>query len=1016
MMTRVTRRPICGFNSVRLYLLLTHLLLGLSCASTAFAQYQFDRWDTENGLPQNFVKAIVQTRDGYLWLTTSDGLARFDGVRFTVFQRANSEGLTSNRLTALLEDHQGDLWIGSEDAGLFRYSAGRFTHYTTADGLSGYLITALAEDGDNNLLVLTMKGIDQLKGGRFVPYNHGFETLNYLSSRFANASNHTGFSFADAKELHIFESGHYRSGPATEGFNLSNVRALYEDQYGALWIGTTDRNAPLYKFKDGALTPYLIKGLPASPILAVCEDHAGNIWIGTADGHLCQYRDGQLSIYGAEEGLAAKSINRIYEDREGNIWLGSEEGLLLAKKKSVKVLSVEQGLSAKNVYLVYQDRDDNIWIGTQGGGLDRYRDGLFTHYTKKEGLPNTVLSALYQDRDGRLWVGTYHGGISLLKDGKFTTYSGRDGLASDVVLAVYQDREGNIWFGTDQGVSRLKDGVFTSYGTRDGLAHPRVQVITEDSAGNLWFGTVGGLSRFRDGSFTSYTQKDGLSSGHIRAIYEDADGALWIGTYDGGLNRFRDGRFTRYSTNDGLYSNGVFQILEDGRGLLWMSSNQGIFRASRRELNDFAEGRTKAITCVFFDKKDGMLSSECNGGRQPAGWKMRDGSLWFPTQEGVAVIDPESIRDSAEAPKVVIEDYLLDNKSFQARGPLEISPGQENLQIRYTGLSFTRPQAVRFKYKLEGLDDDWVDAGNRRAAYYSHLPPGEYTFAVIAANSDGVWNREGARIRITVRPPFWRTWWFLGLSALGVVGLAVLVYEYRVMRLKKARAAQEAFSRQLIESQERERKRIAAELHDSLGQSLAIIKNRAALSLSQPEDHERAIEQLDEISTAAVYAIDEVREIAYNLRPYQLDRLGLTRALEAMLKKTADSNNIKFLLAIDEIDGVFEKESEINLYRIVQESVGNILKHADATEARVSIKKGEREVLITIQDNGKGFQTDASPLREAGRGGFGLFGIAERVRMMGGRHVITSSPGAGTTVTVRFDLKSRGQRINGSGN
>jgi signal transduction histidine kinase len=410
-----------------------------------------------------------------------------------------------------------------------------------------------------------------------------------------------------------------------------------------------------------------------------------------------------------------------------------------------------------------------------------------------------------------------------------------------------------------------------------------------------------------------------------------------------------------------------------------------------------------------------MLNAECNGGRQPAGWKTRDGNLWFPTQDGVAIINPEDLRDSAQPPKVVIEDLLLDNKLSQAHGSLEISPGQENLQIRYTGLSFIRPQGIRFKYKLVGLDDDWVDAGNRRAAYYSHLPPGEFMFLVIAANSDGVWNREGALIRIVVHPPFWRTWWFLSLSVIFVLGAAVLVYEYRVMRLKKARAAQVVFSWQLIESQEQERKRIAAELHDSLGQSLAIIKSRAALSLSQPEDHEKAIEQLDEISAAAVYAIDEVREIAYNLRPYQLDRLGLTRALETMLKKTADSNNIKFQLEIDEVDGIFEKESEINLYRIVQESVGNILKHAEATEARVAIKKGEREVEITIQDNGKGFHPETAPLGEAGRGGFGLFGIAERVHMMKGQHVINSTPGAGTTVTIKFDLKNKRERTNGGG-
>jgi len=992
------------------------LLAVLVFASPAFAQYQFDGWNTDNGLPQNLVKAILQTSDGYLWLTTSDGLVRFDGVRFTIFQRANSDGLTSTRLTTLVEDHLGNLWIGSEDRGLFKYRDGRFTNYTTADGLSDYLIRAFGEDTANNLWVLTMKGMDQWKDGRFIPYDPGIGPFKSLGATYADANNFMGFSFADVNGLRVFEGGRYRSYPSMEGFNARNVRTLYEDQYGAVWIGATDRNANLYKFKDGTLTPFKINGLPDAAISAICEDHAGNLWISTRDGKLSQYKDGQLNVFGEAEGLVAKSVKRIYEDREGNIWLGSDEGLLLTRKKSVKVLSVKDGLSSKNVYLIYQDREGNVWIGTQGGGLNKYKDGIFSHYTTKEGLPGAIPSALCEDREGGIWVGAYHGRVSRFKDGAVTTYGPRDGLASDVILAIYQDREGSIWFGTDQGLSRYRDAAFTTFGTQQGLAHPRVQVIFEDHTGTLWFGTAGGLSRFREGAFTSYAERDGLSSGQVRAIYEDADGIIWIGTYDGGLNRFKNGKFSHYSTKDGLYSNGVFRILEDERGNLWMSSNQGIFRVSRRELNDFAEGRTKAITSIFFDKKEGMLSAECNGGRQPAGWKMRDGRLWFPTQDGVAIINPEDLRGSAQPPKVVIEGYLLDDKLSQPHGPLEISPGQENLQIRYTGLSFVRPQGIKFKYKLVGLDDDWVDVGNRRAAYYSHLPPGEYTFMVIAANSDGAWNTEGATIPVVVRPPFWRTWWFRSLAAIFVLGAAVLVYEYRVLRLKKAQAAQVAFSRQLIESQEQERKRIAAELHDSLGQSLAIIKSRAALSLSQPEDLEKAIEQLDEISTAAVHAIDEVREIAYGLRPYQLDRLGLTRALETMLKKTADSSGIIFKLEIDQVDGAFEKESEINLYRIVQESVGNILKHAQATEARVAVKKDERKVEISIQDNGKGFYPEVATYGEPGRGGFGLFGIAERVRMMRGQHLINSAPGAGTTVTIKFDLTNKLERRNGGGN
>jgi len=517
----------------------------------------------------------------------------------------------------------------------------------------------------------------------------------------------------------------------------------------------------------------------------------------------------------------------------------------------------------------------------------------------------------------------------------------------------------------------------------------------------------------RDDNFIHFTSKDGLGSDKVRAIYEDSDGALWIGTYDGGLSRFKDGRFTSYTTEQGLYNNGAFQILEDSRGNFWISCNRGIYRVSKQELNDYADGKVAAVTSVAYGKQDGMINIECNGGRQPAGVKASDGKFWFPTQQGVALIDPETVSVNSNPPIVVIEACLLDRASIDFSGAVEIAPGKQDLEINYTGLSFIRSAQIRFKYRLEGLDSDWIDAGTRRTAYYSRIPPGSYRFVVIAANSDGIWNMEGASVQMNVYPPFWNTWWFTMLSAISVGGLALLVYKGRVSRLEKARGAQEAFSRQLISSQENERKRIAAELHDGLGQNLLIIKNRALIALNRKDDT-AAQTQLEEISSTVSHALEEVRSIARNLRPHQLDRLGLTQAIKSIVNNVSNSSAISFGSEIDPIDGLFSPEAEINLYRIVQEGVNNIVKHSGATEALVAIRREEQALQLIIQDNGSGFNSESAP--DANGGGFGLTGISERARMVGGRASFHSAAGKGTTISVRLDLpdERKRRRENGS--
>ena len=958
----------------------------------AFARYHFDVWTTDNGLPQNSVSSILQARDGFLWFTTNDGLVRYDGVHFTIFNAGNTKGLKTSRISWLFEDRDGNLWINAEDNSLIRYSEGRFTTLTTDDGLPKDQVLQMSCNGDGDFIIRTALGLARWQQGKFVPYVPGHGSP-FSGVPFPLQSG-TVWYLEDSK-LHRVENNRVTAVVDVSEFTDYGIRNLYEDREGDLWIGTS--KGVLIRFKNGKPTVYSKKeGLPGNRINIIREDRHGNVWLGLSVAGLFRFKDGRFTNYTVEDGLADNNISAIYEDREGMLWIGTTGGLSRLRDDIITSYSTIDGLAANNTYSICQDNDATIWIGGWPG-LTKYKDGRFTPCGEQYGVATALVTALMTDREGGLWIGMWGGGVKRWKDGNAVSYRDKETLPSNIVRAILQDRFGTIWFGCSEGLASYKDGAFRIYTTKDGIPSDAVNVIFEDSRGNLWIGTQRGLYSYQDGQFSNYSQEKNLSDQIVRAVYEDSEGAIWIGTYNNGLTRIKDGRITSVTQKEGLFNNGVFQILEDATENFWISCNLGIYRVSKKELNDYAEGRSRSITSIPYGKRDGMLNSECNGGVQPAGIRARDGHLWFPTQGGVAVVDPLTVPVSAQPPPVVIEAFLLNQEPVSLHEAVKVEPGTENFEVHYTALSFIMSERINFKYKLEGLDTDWVDAGTRRVAYYSHVPPGGYRFRVIAANRDGVWNLEGASIEVRIIPPFWRTWWFFSLVLITLAGIALVSYKLRIAQLEKARRAQEAFSEQLISTQEAERQRIAAELHDSLGQHLLIIKNSALIGLNS----ENGKEQLDDISETASQAIDEVREISYNLRPYQLDDLGLTRAIESILKKIEDAAEVKFFSVIDSIDGIFSPEAEIHLYRIVQESLNNIVKHAHASSANIQIERNGCRVEITIQDNGRGFSPEKTARTE--RGGFGLKGIAERARMLGAKYVIHSAPGQGTMITLKLE-------------
>ena len=486
--------------------------------------------------------------------------------------------------------------------------------------------------------------------------------------------------------------------------------------------------------------------------------------------------------------LGSDVVSAVLEDREGNLWIGTQGvGLVRLRDGTFTPYGLPEGLGDENLLPVMEDREGSLWLGSFGGGLFRYSGGAFTNFTTRDGLSSDVVLSLAEGAGGTLWIGTDGGGLVRRRSGRFTRFGAREGLPSDRVAALVEDA-GGLWIGTlGGGLARMRDGKIEPVPPpRNRPKQENVQSLTEASDGSLWLGTDGGgMARLANGEWTVFTTKDGLPGDAVFSIVEDATRDLWIGT-ESGLARLREGKLAAVTTRQGLSDGGVSQIVDDG-GHLWFSNNKGVFRVSKAEMNDVMAGRKERVEPKAFGRSDGMRSNECNGGGQPAGWKSRDGRLWFPTVRGLVSVNPREVRTNGLPPSVVLESISVDGKRVAALPDRTAPPGQGNLEIQYTALSFVEPAKMRFQYKLEGFDADWIDAGTRRVAYYTHAPPAHYRFRVRACNNDGVWNVEGAELSFTLRPHFYQTTWFLVLcaAAAGLAGWAT--YRRRIRELERRR-------------------------------------------------------------------------------------------------------------------------------------------------------------------------------------------------------------------------------------
>lgn len=955
----------------------------------AVSQYVHSSWDMEDGLPQNSVKALARTPDGFLWLGTEEGLVRFDGASFVVFDTSNTPALRSHSILSLHLDAKGTLWVGTLGGGVYSFRDGVFSELLPGTALSRVTAECLLVDREGDLWVGTEEdGLLRVRGGQL----DSFTKAQGLPSDYVY---HLRQDRSGKLWLRTYGGGSWRVDGAFQAIPASPkvLYAVHETERGML-CGAADGGLALWR--DGAWSPFPREGTPVQALTVnLChEDADGNLWLGAFGQGLYRLQGDRLEAFPEDSGLFQDKVLCFLEGPEGVLFIGTQNsGLHALHAGAFRCFGKGEGLADNVALTVLEDRRKDLWVGTLNG-LSRFSGGRFVPYPQEASLAGAQVFSLAEDPRGRLWIGTWRSGLLLYDGQRVRPFTAPGYVQEETVFSLLADGEGAIWIGTARGLFRHLDGVTRRFSTGEGLPSDYVLSLGRDGAGTVLCGTRRGLCAFDGKSFSPLGGRD-LAGQSVTSMVADREGGLWVGTSGGGLVLLRGGRVDRVTTRDGLFNNTVLDLFLDGSDTLWMSSNRGLFAAARAEVLARIDGGADPLRCTVYGKVDGLRNPECNGVGKPSGCLARDGRLWVPTMAGVVVTDTVRPRRNPLAPPVHIVGLTADSKPIPLDGVPELPPGTRNWEFQVAACTFLAPDRVRFRYRLEGYDRDWIDAGARRTIYYTGLPPGDYVFRVTATNGDGVWSESGAAQSFRLAPFFHQTaaFWILVvvLSVLALVGLGWWVHVFR-MRGLKARAAVLA-----------ERNRIAREIHDTIAQRFSsIMLQMEAAKLDLGEGDHPVAKILEKTRALADGGYNEACHSIWTLRPDELRGGDFHRALGGAISPRA-AEGVEVTLDIAGPPAALPEQTELNLLRIAQEAVNNAVRHARPRRVGVTLTYAPGTVRLSVRDDGCGLSATASG--PAGSG-FGLTSMRQRAEECGGTFSISEEGSGGTAVEVAIPLKS----------